>query len=147
MDLKERLTNDMKNAMRMKDELRKRTLRMVLAAIKLAEIDRRQALDEPALLAILQKEVKSRREAIADAERAGRPELAADAQAEIAVLETYLPKALTPAELEDLARQAITESGATSPREMGKVMKLLMPRIQGRADGKQASQIVRKLLG
>lgn len=147
MDIKVQIENDMREAMRDKDELRKRTLRQVLAAIKLAEVEKGDVLDEPAILAILQKEVKSRQESIADAQRAGRPELVEDAQAEIAILETYLPQPLTSEQLEEMAQEAIDEVGATSPREMGQVMKVLMPRIQGRASGSDVSQTVLKLLG
>jgi uncharacterized protein YqeY len=147
METKVQLETDLREAMRNKDELRKRTLRQVLSAIKLAEIEKGGALDEPAILSILQKEVKSRQEAIADAQRAGRPELVEDAQAEIAVLENYLPQSITAEQLEELAQEAIAEVGATSPREMGQVMKVLMPRIQGRASGSDASQMVLKLLG
>lgn len=146
MTLKEKLQTDLKDAMRAGDELRKNTIRMVMAAIKLAEIERNNPLDEPSILAVIQKEVKSRRESIADAQRASRPDLIQTAEQEIHMLEEYLPKALDPAELEALARQAIQEAGATSLKEMGQVMKLLMPRLQGRATGDQASAVVRKLL-
>jgi len=146
MDIKTQLANDLKDAMRSKDEVRKRTVRMALSAIKLSEIDKGSSLDESALIAIIQKEVKSRNESIADAQRAGRPDLTAASQAEIAVLEGYLPKPFTPEELEALVRQAIIEAGASSPAEMGKVMKILTPRLQGRATGAQASQLVRQLL-
>jgi uncharacterized protein len=147
MDTKEQIGNDMREAMRAKDELRKRTLRMALAAIKLKEVEKREALDETETLAVLQKEVKSRRETIIDAERANRPEQAAESQAEIEILEAYLPQPLTSEELETLAKEAIDEAGATSMREMGQVMKVLMPRLEGRATGSEASQTVRRLLG
>jgi uncharacterized protein YqeY len=146
MTYKKDLENDLKDAMRAQDELRKTTLRMALAAIKMAEIEKRAALDEAALLGILQKEIKSRQEAIADAQKADRQDLVAASQAEIGVLEKYLPQPLTQDELEVLARQAIHETGATSVREMGQVMKVLMPRLAGRANGNQASQVVRGLL-
>ena len=146
MNIKEKLENDMKDAMRNKDEARKRTLRMALSEIKLAEIDNGEALDEAGIIAIIQKEVKSRHEAIADAERASRPDLVADANTEMAILETYLPQQLTPEELDALAQEAVNETGATSMREMGQVMKVLMPRLEGRATGQEASQAVRKLL-
>ena len=146
MDLKTQIQTSLKDAMRSGDELRKNTLRMALAAIKFAEVEKGAHMDENAYLAILHKEVKSRRESIADAQRANRPDLIQAAEAEIAVLETFLPKALSEAELENLARQVIAEVGATSLREMGQVMKTLMPRLQGRATGDQASQVVRKLL-
>jgi uncharacterized protein YqeY len=146
MNTKDKLTESLKDAMRAKDELRKRTIRLALAAIKNLEIDSRAELGEPAVLAILQKEVKSRHETIEGAERAGREDLIAEAKAEIAVLEAFLPSPFTPEELEKLAKATIAEVGATSPREMGKVMQLLIPQIQGRADGKTISQIVQKLL-
>jgi uncharacterized protein YqeY len=134
-------------AMRAKDEVRKRTLRMVLSAIKLAEVEKRGPLDESGILAILQKEVKNRQEAIAEAEKAGRPDLAADAQAEIDLIKGFLPQALTPAEVEAIIRQVIAEADASSPADMGKVMKLITPKTQGRADNREVSQLVRKLLG
>lgn len=148
MSLKTQLEDALKDAMRANDDLNKRTLRMALSAIRLAEIEkgRGSVMDESAVLGILQKEIKARQEAIADAERAGRPDLITEAQAEVHVLEKFLPKQFTPAELEDLARQAIAEVGATSIREMGQVMKVLMPRLAGRAPGDQASAAVRQLL-
>ena len=146
MTSKADLENDLKDAMRTKDELRKTTLRMALAAIRMAEIEKRVDIDETAILGILQKEIKSRQEAIADAQKAGRQDLVAASQSEIGVLEKYLPQPLTEDELEALARQAIGEVGATSVREMGQVMKVLMPRLAGRASGNQASQVVRRLL-
>ena len=146
MNLKEKLQSDLKDAMRAGYELRKNTLRMAISAIKFAEIEIKSQLDDSATLAVIQKEVKSRREAIADAQRANRPDLIQAAEHEILLLEQYLPKAFDPAELEALARQAIQEAGATSLKEMGQVMKVLMPRLQGRATGDQASQVVRKLL-
>jgi len=146
MDLKDRLTADLRDAMRAGDDLKKMTLRMALAAIKNAEIDARKDLEEPEVLAIVQKEVKNRRESIADAEKANRPDLVAGAEAEIAILGAYLPQELSDGELRELAQAAINESGASSPREMGEVMKVLMPRVQGRADGNQVSAVVRELL-
>jgi len=146
MNLKDKLQSDLKDAMRTGDELRKNTLRMTLAAIKMAEIEKRDPIDELAMLAIIQKEVKSRRESIADAQRANRTDLVQTAEQEISLLEQYLPKAIDAAELEALARQVIEEVGATSLREMGQVMKILIPRLQGRATGDQTSQVVRKLL-
>ncbi len=147
MTLKEKLESDVKEAMRARDEKRKSVLRMALSAVKLAEIEKRAALDDAAVMVVIQKEIKAAREAAEDAERAHRPELAAQRRADIALLESYLPQALTPEGLDELARQAIAEAGATSLREMGQVMKLLAPRLQGRASGEAASQAVRRLLG
>jgi len=147
MDTKTQLENAVKDAMRAGDELRKRTLRMTLAAIRQQEIDKGIPADEAAVQAILQKEIKSRHESIADAQKAHRPELEAEAAAEIEVLQGFLPSQLAPEELDALAQQAVAESGATSLKEMGQVMKILLPRLQGRASGDQASQAVRRLLG
>ena len=119
---------------------------MVLAAIQLAEKEKRGPLDEAGVMAVLQREVKMRHESIQDAEKAVRPELIEAARAELAVLQTYLPQQLPPEELEVLVRQAIAESGAVGPQEMGKVMKILMPLVQGRADGKAVSNLVKDLL-
>ena len=146
MTTKNELQNHLKEAMRSGDVVRKRTLRMALSAIKLAEIDKSQALDETGIAAILQKEIKTRRESIADAQRANRPDLITATEAEIGVLEGYLPKAISPEELDQLARQVITELGATSMKDMGLVMKTLLPRLQGRAPGDQVSAAVKKLL-
>jgi len=146
MSTKTELQDDLKKAMKANDKLRKRTLRMALASIQLAEVEKRGELDENAVLAILQKEVKVRREAYDEARQANRPDLEAEAEAEIEVLEEYLPQPMNEEELADLAQQVIDEVGAASPREMGQVMKVLIPRLQGRATGQEASQVVRKLL-
>jgi hypothetical protein len=140
------LEEELHQAMRSGDDLRKRTLRMALAAIQMAEVEARGPLDEAALQSVLRKEIKTRQESIGDAETAGRADLAAQARAELQLLETYLPPALTPDELQQLARQAITETGATSAGQLGAVMKALMPRVQGRADGKTVGDVVRSLL-
>lgn len=146
MGKKTDLENALRDAMRAKDELRKRTLRMVISSIRLAEVEKGRPLDDPEVLAVLQKEVKSRQESLAEAQNAGRAELASQAEDEIRLLQEYLPEPLSPEELENLVRQAISEVGATSLREMGQVMKVLIPRLQGRASGDQASQTVRRLL-
>lgn len=146
MSKKDQLSQALKDALRQKDETRKSTIRLALAAIKNAEIDANAELDETAILAILQKEVKSRRETIEAAERAQRQDLLLQAQAEIAILEGFLPQPLTTTELENLVREAIAATGATTPRDMGAVMKHLMPHTQGRADGKTVSQVVRQFL-
>ena len=146
MITKAQLETALKEGLRSGDELLKNTVRMVLSSIKLMEIEKGTPLDETGIASVLQKEVKSCRESIVDAQRANRPDLVAAAEAEIAILESFLPKAMASDELETLARQAVQEVGATSLREMGQVMKVLMPRLQGRASGDQASQAVRKLL-
>ncbi|MDO9348970.1 MAG: GatB/YqeY domain-containing protein [Anaerolineales bacterium] len=146
METKTKLENALKEAMRAGDDIKKRTVRMALAAIKQAEVDRQTSLDEAAVLAILQKEIKIRREALEEARKANRPDLVAAAEAEIAVVNAFLPQAFSADELKALVEAAIAEAGAASPSDMGKVMKLLVPRIQGRAPGDQVSQLVRQLL-
>jgi len=146
MDLKSTLQSDLKDAMRHGEETRKSTIRMALSAIKLAEVEKIGALDDVEYMTIIKKEIKSRRDAIADATRANRPELIKQAEEEIAVLQVYMPAPLSQEELENLAKTAISEAGATSIRDMRQVMQILLPRLQDRATGDQASQVVRKLL-
>jgi uncharacterized protein YqeY len=146
MSAKIDLENALKDAMRANDDTRKRTLRMALTSIRLAEVEKGAPLDDSAVQSILQNEIKSRQESIEEARRANRPDLIDPTLAEIAVLENFLPQQLSPEELENLASQVIQELGATNIKEMGQVMKVLMPRLQGRAAGDQASQVVRRLL-
>lgn len=143
---KEALEADLKGAMKDGDDVRKWTLRMVLAAVKLAEVEKRGPQDESSLISILQREIKSRRESIADAERAHRDDLIAASQAEIAVLQSYLPQRISQDDLHNLVRKAIQETGASGPQDMGKVMKAVMPAVQGRADGKDVNELVRSML-
>lgn len=146
MITKQQLEQYLKEAMKSGDEVRKRVLRQTLSAIRFAEIDKGSALDETGLLVILQKEIKSYQETYEESLGAGRSDLAEKALAEMEVLQAFLPKQLSQEELEQLARQVIDEVGATSLREMGQVMKVLIPRLQGRATGEQASYWVKKLL-
>jgi uncharacterized protein YqeY len=171
MALLEQLNADLKAALKSGDEVRKRALRQVLAGAKQARLDKRTAqaqalrkrqaadlteaqlaaldqiaLDDADITAVLQKEAKSRRESMADAEKAGRPDLLADNAAELKVLEGYLPQLLTRAELVEMARAAIAEAGVTDLKGQGAVMKILAPRTRGRADGKLVSDVVRELL-
>lgn len=146
MDTKEKLETTLKEAMKAGDDVRKRTVRMALAAIRQAEIDRQVKLDEAAALSIIQREIKTRKESVEEARRANRPDIVAATQAEIVVLQTYLPQAMGADELKALVEAAIAEAGATSPADMGKVMQLLMPRLAGRAPGDQVSAAVRQLL-
>ena len=143
---KEDFEAQLRTALRTGDELAKRSIRMILSAWKLAEVDRRGPLAEADAISLLQKEAKGRRETIADAERAGRRDLIETAQAELAFIEAFLPQPLTAQELQGLAQEAIKEAGASGPEQLGAVMKLLMPKVQGRADGKAVSQVVRNLL-
>lgn len=146
MSLKADLEQALKDAMRASDAVRRGTLRMALAAIKEAEVLKRGELDDAAVIALLQKEVRSRNEALAEAEKANRADLIDNAKAEIKVLEGYLPQGLSEQELEQIVQAAIAEVGASTPADMGKVMKAVLPKVQGRADGGQVSQLVRNKL-
>ncbi len=146
MDIKSQLTEAMKQAMKANDDVARRTTRMALAAVKQAEVDKRTNLDDAAVIALLQKEIKNRREAIEDARKAIRPDLVADNEVEIKVLEAFLPKAMSPEDLRALAQAAVAETGASSQADMGKVMKALMPKVAGRAAGDQVSAVVKELL-
>ncbi len=146
MSLKDKLTEDLKQAMRQGDELGRSTLRLVMAAIKNAEIEKRRELEEGELLAIIAKEAKQRHESIDQFERGGRQDLVDREEAELQILLAYLPEQLSREEIEAQARQIIEEVGATSPAQMGQVMRQLMPLMQGKADGKLVSQVVKELL-
>lgn len=136
----------MKEAMKSGDEVRKRTVRMALAAVKQAEVDKRAELDDMAVTALIQKEVKNRREALEEAKKANREDLVADNEAEIKVLEEFLPKAMPAEELRALVQAAIAETGAAAPSDMGKVMKVVMPKVAGRAPNDAISAMVKELL-
>ena len=146
MDTREKLETALKDAMRSGDDMRKQNVRMVMSAIKLNEVEKGARLDDAAVVAIVQKELKSRQEALQDAQKANRPDLAERARVEMTFLESFLPQQLSEEELNALVSAAIAETGAAAPTDMGKVMKALMPKIQGRAAGDQVSQAVRKQL-
>lgn len=147
MDIKTQLNESVKDAMRSGDEVRKRTVRMALAAIKQAEVDKRITLDDMAVIAIIQKEIKNRREALEEAQKANRADLVEANEAEIKVLEVFLPKAIPAEELRALVQSAITETGASAPADMGKVMKIVMGKVAGRAPGDMVSATVKEMLG
>lgn len=146
MTLKEQITEAMKNAMRSGDETRKRTLRMTQAAIKQIEVDKRIVLDDDGVMAVLQKEIKIRKEAVEEATNASRSDLAEASKAEILVLKEFLPQELSPEELRALTQEVITDLNATSMADMGKVMKDLTQKVAGRASGGDVSAMVRSLL-
>jgi uncharacterized protein YqeY len=146
MDLKTQLNESVKSAMKSGDEVRKRTLRMVLAAIQQAEVDKQTTLEDLAIIGLIQKEIKNRREALDEAEKANRADLVEDNEAEIRILETFLPKAMPIEELRALVQAAIAETGAATPGDMGKVMKVVMPKVAGRAPGDMVSSTVKELL-
>ena len=132
--------------MRSSDEVRKRTVRMVIAAIKQSEVDKQTTLDDVGVVGLIQKEIKNRREAVEEAKKAERADLVGDNEAEIKVLEKFLPEAMPVDELHSLVQEAIAETGAASPSDMGKVMKIVMGKVAGRAPGDMVSQVVRDLL-
>ena len=134
MTLKERLTEDMKSAMKGAEKQRLSTIRMAQAAIKQREVDERITLDDAQVLAVLEKMIKQRKESIVQFEQGGRADLAAQERAEIELLQTYMPAQLSPADLDTLIRDAIAASGATSVKEMGKVMGIVKGKAAGRAD-------------
>ncbi|HMM47032.1 MAG TPA: GatB/YqeY domain-containing protein [Thiobacillaceae bacterium] len=143
MSLKARITDDMKAAMRARETARLGTIRLLLAAIKQKEVDARAELDDAAIGTVVEKLIKQRRDSISQFQAAGRDDLVAAEQAELAVLETYLPEQLSPGEVEAAVAAAIAETGAASPKDMGKVMALLRPRLAGRADMAQVSATIK----
>ncbi|MEA3363850.1 MAG: GatB/YqeY domain-containing protein [Thermodesulfobacteriota bacterium] len=146
MSLKDQLMQDMKTAMKAKQADRLGTIRQLRSAIKNREIEQRQDLDDNGILGVIGTAVKQRREAAQMYSDNGRPELAAKEEAEMAVLQEYLPAQLGEAEVRDIVVAAIAESGATSVKDMGKVMPQVMAKTKGSADGKMVNQLVRELL-
>jgi uncharacterized protein YqeY len=146
MKLKNEIQTALTAAMKARDEDTKRTLRLVMSSIKLSEVEDRGELDDSRILSILQKEVKTREDSIQEARQAGREDLVKAAEREIEILNQFLPKQMAADELSVLAKQVIEETGATSIKDMGTVMKNLMPKLEGRASGQDASKIVRDLL-
>jgi hypothetical protein len=148
MSLKARIQEDMKSAMRSGDKRRLGVIRLILAAIKQREVDERIELDETQILAVLDKMLKQRRESVTQYEQAGRTDLAEQEHFEIGVVQGYLPQPLGAAEIDSLIAAAIAESGAAGVKDMGKVMGILKPKLQGRADmGAVSAQIKAKLSG
>jgi uncharacterized protein YqeY len=147
MTLKERVTEDMKAAMRARDPARLSAVRLLLAAMKQKEVDERVELSDADVLGIIDKMVKQRRESIAQYEKAARADLAAVEKFEIEVVSAYLPQQLSQAEVEQAIAAAMAESGANGVKDMGKVMALLKPRLAGRADMGKVSGLVKAKLG
>ncbi len=146
METKAKLEQALKDAMKAGDDVTKRSVRMALAAIRQVEIDKRISLDEPAVLSIIQKEIKTRKESVEEARSVNRADIVAATEAEIKVLEAFLPAAMSADELKAMVEAAIAEVGAAAPNDMGKVMKVLLPRVAGRAPGDQVSAAVRQAL-
>lgn len=146
MSLKERLESELFNALRNKAEIRKRTIRMTLSAIKMAEIEQKNTLDDQSIIAVIYKEIKTRKETIEDARRGNRAAIILEAEQEITILQEFLPAVMSDAELEQLAKSVIQEEGAQGMKAMGSVMKVLMAKIHGRAPNDTISRIVKELL-
>ena len=144
--MKEQLLQDLKEAMKNKDTLMKDTITMLRAAILQVEKDNLKTLNDDEICGIVAKEVKKRKESVTEYENAGRQDIADNLKREIEILSKYLPKQLSQEEIAKMVEEAITESGATSPRDMGKVMGILRPKTQGKADGKVVSDIVKEKL-
>ncbi len=146
--LKQRIQDDVKAAMKAKDKSRLATLRLITAEIKQREVDSRAELDESQVLTILDKMIKQRRDSATQYENAGRAELAEQENSEIAIIETYLPAALSEDEIAGMIAEALQTTGASGMQDMGKVMGLLKPKMQGRADiGKVSALVKQKLTG
>lgn len=151
MGLREQLTADLTEAMRQRDELRKRTIRLLIAAYRQVETEldangARKSLDDTDILAIVVKQIKQRQESITAYRAGGRQDLVDEEEAELALLQLYLPQQLSRAEVEGDARQVIAEVGASGPHDIGKVMKPLVARLKGKADGQLINQVVGELL-
>ncbi len=146
MSIEQQLRADLKTAMRERDKMRKTTIRGALAALKNAQVAKNASLDRDEEIAVLSKETKQLKDAIVEFERGNRADLVAEASAQIEILQAYLPQALSRDEVVELARAAISETGASSPKQMGQVMRVLMPQVRGRADGRMVSEIVQDLL-
>jgi uncharacterized protein len=146
MIMKQTIQNALTAAMKAKDEDTKRTLRLVMTTIKFAEIEKGGDIDDQQVLSILQKELKTRQDAIEEAKQVNRTDLIEAAEKEIVILNRFLPQRMSAEELIELAKNVISETGASTLRDMGEVMKILMPKLAGRASGQDASKIVRELL-
>ena len=146
MNLTERLSDDMKQAMKSQDKFKLSTIRMVRATIKNQEIELKRTLDDNEVLDILSREIKQRKDSLQEFRKAGREDLAENVAAEIDIISVYLPEQLTEEEVKEIVKQTIQRTGASSKADMGKVMAALMPQEKGRADGKLVNQLVQQFL-
>ena len=146
MPLLQQLQEEMKAAMKNKEAVRLSVIRMIKAACMNAEIAKGAPLDDGEVLQIIAKELKQRQDALPDYQRAGRPEMLTRLNEEIALIKSYLPQPLTEDELKAVIRETIAETGAAGPKDIGKVMSVLMPKVRGRADGQVVNRLLRELL-
>ncbi len=147
MSLKEQLAADLKSAMKEKNVVRKNVVQMVRAGVLQIEKDNKVTLDDEGVLDVIAKQLKQRRDSLPDYEKSGRDDLIAELKAEMDVLMEYLPKQLTEEELREIVKDAVETTGASSMKDMGKVMSAVMPKTKGRADGKLINRIAKELLG
>ena len=146
MALKDRLNDDLKDAMRQRDAKRRDTIRLLLSAIRYEEIARKGDLDDDAVTQTLSKQAQQRRDSITAYAKGARPDLVAQEQAELEIIRAYLPEPMSADEVAAIVQAAIADAGATGPQDMGKVMGRIMPQVRGRADGKQVSALVQERL-
>ena len=146
MSLKERLADDLKSAMKNKDVIRKNVVQMVRAAVLQVEKDKKVTLDDEGVLEVIAKQMKQRRDSLPDYEKSGRDDLIAELKAEMDVLTEYLPEQLTREELVVIVEEAVKATGASSMKDMGKIMAAVMPQTKGRADGRLINEIAKELL-
>lgn len=144
--MKAKLNQDLKEALKAKDEVKLRTVRMLLAAIKNFEVEKMGPATDEEIFQIMSKEIKKRQEAIEMYEKGGRPDLAQAEKQEIEVIQSYMPNQLSEEEIRELARKVISEMNLKSPKDVGTAMKVIMPQVKGRADGKLVNKIVSELL-
>ena len=146
MSLKEKLQEDLKSSMKNKDTIRKSVVTLIRAAIKQHEVDNRVELADDAIIDIISKQLKQRKDSLAEFEKANRDDLVEETKSEIQVLEEYLPQQLSEEELEKIVIETIAEVGATSMKDMGKIMAIIKPKTAGRADGRKINELVKKNL-
>jgi len=147
MPIKDTLSADLKEAMKAKDAVKVSTIRMVMSAVKNKEIDAGKPLDDEAMVGVLSTAAKQRREAIEQFRKGGREDLAEKEAAELGIIESYLPEQMSAEDVEVAVKKAISDTGASSAKDMGRVMKELMPVLKGKADGKLINELVKKHLG
>ena len=147
MTLKDRLTNDLKEAMKNKEQVRKSVVTLIRAGIKQCEVDNRQELTDEDIISLISKQLKQRKDALSDFEKANRIDLIEQTNQEIAILENYLPEQLDDVGLKEIITKVVEEVGATSMKDMGKVMAKTISLVQGRADGKRINAMVKQILG
>ncbi|HGM3506948.1 GatB/YqeY domain-containing protein [Clostridioides sp. ES-S-0108-01] len=146
MSLKQKLQEDLKSSMKNKDTVRKSVVTLIRASIKQYEVDNRVELDEDGIIDVIAKQLKQRRDALVEFEKAGREDLIKETEVEIEVLKEYLPQQLSEEELEEIVKSTISEVGATSMKDMGKIMSVIQPKVKGRADGKLINKLVKQNL-